>query len=35
MGSKEIEEGVCQIKDLRKGEQTTVKLSELANFIFE
>jgi histidyl-tRNA synthetase len=34
LGSKELEEGTCVIKDLRKGEQTTVQKDELMDFGF-
>jgi histidyl-tRNA synthetase len=35
MGSKEVESGTCQVKDLRNGEQKTISQDELKNFVFE
>lgn len=34
LGSKELEEGTCVIKDLRKGEQTTIQQNKLIGFGF-
>jgi histidyl-tRNA synthetase len=34
LGSKELEDGTCVIKDLRKGEQTTVNHDALTTFLF-
>ncbi|HEX8278168.1 MAG TPA: His/Gly/Thr/Pro-type tRNA ligase C-terminal domain-containing protein, partial [Segetibacter sp.] len=34
MGSKELQEGNCIVKDLRKGEQKTLLQSELINHPF-
>ena len=34
MGSKELEEGTCVIKDLRKGEQQTIPVQNLPDFSF-
>ncbi len=34
LGSKELENGTCVIKDLRKGEQTTVNHDALTTFLF-
>lgn len=33
IGSKELEEGNCVVKDLQKGQQTTIRHEELVNFI--
>ncbi|MGI8637335.1 MAG: histidine--tRNA ligase [Segetibacter sp.] len=35
IGSKELQEGTCVIKDLKKGEQKAVKQDELPNQIFQ
>ncbi len=35
IGSKELEEGNCMLKDLRSGQQQTLDQSELPGFIFE
>ena len=34
LGSKELADGICMVKDLRKGEQVTVKQSDLIDFKF-
>ncbi len=34
IGAKELEEGNCNVKDLRKGEQQTIKQAELVQFNF-
>jgi histidyl-tRNA synthetase len=34
MGSKELEEKTCVIKDIRKGEQQTIPASQLGEFLF-
>ncbi|WP_153795982.1 histidine--tRNA ligase [Foetidibacter luteolus] len=33
IGSKELQEGICNVKDLQKGEQTTVQQAELAGHL--
>lgn len=35
MGSKELSEGTCVVKDLRKGEQQTLRQQELLNVTFQ
>jgi len=35
MGSKEIETGTCQVKDIRTGTQQTLQLDQLTSFSFE
>ena len=34
IGSKELEEKTCVIKDIRKGEQQTIPVNELGGFSF-
>ena len=34
MGSKELEEGTCVIKDIRSGEQQTIAADKLTGFSF-
>jgi histidyl-tRNA synthetase len=34
IGEKELEEGACNIKDLKKGEQQTISQTELLNYSF-
>ena len=34
IGSKELQEGTCVVKDLKKGEQKTIKQGELMNQVF-
>ena len=34
IGSKELQESVCSVKDLRNGEQKSVAFNDLSDFVF-
>jgi histidyl-tRNA synthetase len=34
IGTKELEENTCSVKDLRSGEQKSIRLENLSDFLF-